>query len=222
MHDSSVNAKWLKKYTRLEYLESTLRNHELYMGDCSDWPDKNDAAGLEMFSHQTGASGIGVTCLTMATDRFHFWEIYGEREKGVCLWFDYADLVSDVERDPSLQGRQVDYYTVAKLLQQCEPRTLPFAKRGQYADEKEFRVLRQHASAEAPSVRRGLVFRPQSLRRIYLNDWLDPTACELWKGRISAWGVGQYDHVKILSNRTLRYARWIRALQVVANKGNGP
>lgn len=203
---------------RLEHLEATLRNHELYMGDASSWPDKNDAAALELFSRQTGASRIQVTCLTMATDRFHFWEIYGGREKGVCLWFDYASLVSDIERDPSLQGRYVDYYTVAELLQQCEPWVLPFAKRGQYADEREFRVLRQRSSAEATSSDRGLIFRPQSLRRIYLNDWLEPVACDMEKRRIAEWGADQYDHVKILSNRTLRYGRWIRALEVVANK----
>lgn len=208
--------KWLKKFMRLEHLEATLSGHELYMGDASHWPDKNDAAALELFSRRIGAAAIRVTCLTMATDRFHFWEIYGGREKGVCLWFDYADLVLDIERDPSLQARQIDYYTVAELLQRCMPGALAFAKRAQYADEKEFRVLRRHESEEAASVSRGLTFRPESLRRIYLNDWLDSSEFAFEKSRITEWSAGHYDHLKILSNRTLRYSRWIKALEVVA------
>ena len=210
--------KWLKKFMRLEHLESTLTGHELYMGDASGWPDKNDAVALELFRRRTGAAAIRVTCLTMATDRFHFWEIYGGREKGVCLWFDYADLLLDIKHDSSLQGRQVNYFTVAELLERCEPGALAFAKRGQYADEKEFRVLRRYESEEAASVGRGLKFRPQSLRRIYLNDWLDSAACDYEKRRIAAWSAGQYEHLKILSNRSLRYPRWIKALEVVASR----
>lgn len=215
--------KWLKKFMRLEHLESTLIGHELYMGDASRWPDKNDAIALELFRRRTGAATIGVTCLTMAPDRFHFWEIYGGREKGVCLWFDYADLLLDIKRDPSLQGREVNYYTVTKLLERCEPGALAFAKRDQYADEKEFRVLRCHESEEATFVSRGLKFRPNSLRRIYLNNWLDSAEFEFEKSRIVAWCAGQYDHLKIRSNRTLQYPRWIEALEVVAcrNAKNG-
>lgn len=210
--------KWLKKFMRLEHLEATLSANELHMGDASQWPDKNDAAAVELFRRHISTAAIRISCLTMATDRFHFWEIYGGREKGVCLWFDYADLMQDIKSDPSLQGRQVDYYTVAELLERCEPSALAFAKRGQYADEKEFRVLRRHESEEAACVSQGLKFRPQSLRRIYLNDWLDSVEREFEKRRIAEWSAGRYDHVKILSNRTLRYSRWIQALELVASR----
>ena len=203
-----VKAKiqWLKKYTKLEYLQLILKERQLHLGDPKDWLDKNDSKLIQLYSGASGAFEMRATCLAEAADRFHFWAIFGECEKGVCLWFDKASLLGDIRKDQSLIAENVQYLS-SDGLRKLERRFVPFAKREQYQDEREFRVLRvkptQHVAADK------FEFSAFSLRRIYLNPWLSRIAAEREKTKISNLLGSEFRHVKVLQNRTLRQNSWI-------------
>ena len=205
---AKAKMQWLKKYTKLEYLQSILEERRLYLGNPKDWPDKNDSKLIQLYSGASGAFEMRATCLAEAADRFHFWAIFGECEKGVCLWFDKASLLGDIHKDQSLIADKVKYRS-SNGLRKLERRLVPFAKREQYQDEREFRILRvkpaRHVAADK------FEFSAFSLRRIYLNPWLSRIAAEREKTKISNFLGSEFRHVKVFQNRTLRQKSWIEA-----------
>lgn len=210
------NSSWLKKYTTLEHLEKTIRNRELHLGDPSKWSDKNDSECIRLYSNWCGDFKMLATCLTNAPDRFHFWHIFGERERGVCLWFEQDRLCKDIEKDSTLVFRKVKYPPPADLTK-TNPCDLPFTKREQYADECEHRVLRKAAIHSGKSNDK-FGFSAQSLRRIYLNPWLSLTEYETEKAKVSKL-LCQYglSHVCIKRNRLLEKKAWIKDVSACLN-----
>ena len=211
--------KRLKKYMKLEHLKDTLENKRLFLGDPNSWEDKNDAKLMELFKEARGYAAIRVTCLTASADRYHFWDIFGEKERGVCLWFDRVQLLDDISHDPNLCAGEVQYYMPESL----ETKTvdhLPFAKRAQYADEREFRVLRCYQKGE--EVKGALRFRPSSLKGVYLNPWLSQNGGEfdMWKEQIRKWieSAGYGQEIEILQNKTIYYPKWIEAAKKIAGR----
>lgn len=209
--------QWLKKYTKLDYLEGILRNRHLHLGNPSDWDDKNDSEGIRLFSAGHSDFKVLSTCLTEAADRFHFWHVFGEREKGVCLWFDKERLIHDIQTDSSLIADSVLYRT-PKEVAQLSANQIPFAKREQYRDESEFRVLRVQKASNTPIDK--FLFSQDSLRRIYLNPWLSNNEADLAKAWITDTLEDEFGHVEVLQNRTLGSKRWLDAISLVAEQGN--
>lgn len=205
--------RWLKKYTRLEHLSSVLEKRQLHLGDPAHWDDKNDSELIQIYSHASGAVETRSACLTGAADRYHFWAVFGENTKGVCLWFDRDDLLSDIQKDQTLMAGPVQYMSASKL-SKLKLRKIPFAKREQYADEQEFRVLRRYSS-RGPSTD-GFGFSVASLKRIYLNPWL--TGKALNREKVSVWAMLEkgYKHVELYQNRTLKKQAWIEAAKSAA------
>lgn len=202
--------RWLKKYMTLEYLEKTLIRQELFLGDPQSWPDKNDSKVLDVYKSQMALKAVRATCMSMAPDRYHFWKLFGDSENGVCLWFDRKSLERDMEGDTSLRWKKVSYYTPSKLKEKCKLSELPFAKRAQYADEKEYRVLREYAETDK-KLGYGITFQPASLKRIYLNSWLSRNTYKHLKRKIAYTSPSIYSHLKIKQNRVLDYKVWIDA-----------
>lgn len=164
---------WLKKYTKLEYLNSILGECALHLGDPTTWDDKNDAFAFSQYSKAKGHAGVRATCLTASSDRFHFWHIFGAREEGVCLWFDRKLLMDSFENEAHLTVQAVNYCRECEL-EGKKVDELPFLKRMQYSDEREWRVVRYASeSGRVPSSR--LEFPPNALRKIYLNAWGSPS-----------------------------------------------
>lgn len=207
-HMAKAKSQWLKKYTKLEYLQLILKTRHLHLGNPKCWPDKNDSKLIQLYSAASGAFAMRATCLTAAADRFHFWAIFGECEKGVCLWFDKMSLLGDIGNDQSLVAEKAQYRSPDGL-RKLERRLVPFAKREQYKDECEFRILRvkpaQHVAADK------FEFSASSLKRIYLNPWLSRDAVEQEKAKISKLLGSDFRHVKVFQNRTLRQKSWIEA-----------
>ena len=205
---------WLKKYTKLEYLHATLQQRQLYLGYPKEWDDKNDSECIRLYSATSDGFEIRATCLTEAADRFHFWHVFGEREKGVCLWFDKNSLLNDIKNDASLVANEVQYPTCRKL-SQIEPHLIPFIKREQYQDEREFRVLRVKAAHNTAADK--FSFSARSLRRVYLNPWLSSKTVEQEKSKIAGMLKNGLKHVEVLQNRSLRHDDWIAAVSSAAH-----
>ena len=147
-----------------------------------------------------------VTCLTMAEDRFHFWKIFGESEKGVCLWFDRAQLEKDIKKDETLVAHDVQYPSNDEL-RSLQRHLIPFAKRAQYTDEREFRIIRTSTTSGASE--EIFNFSSHSLQRIYLNPWLTSKDASKEKDRIRKILGDGLGHVKVLQNRSLLSRDWI-------------
>lgn len=208
-------SKWLKKYMKIEFLESTLKKQALFLGDPSKWIDLNDAAVLNAYKNRKNLSAIRATCLTRAQDRYHFWAIFGEEKKGVCLWFSADKFIEDVRQDRTLQANDVGYYTLPELKSVCDPCHLPFAKRKQYEDEREYRVVREYAFGMSGEVK-GVKFRPESLARIYLNSWLNDDEFKKEKSSIERLLTGPYEHVRLHQNKVRDYSPWIHIVNDIA------
>lgn len=211
------NKQWLKKYTKLEYLEQTLKKKQLHLGDPTKWPDKNDSTGIQRYSKEFCDFDILGTCLTQARDRFHFWHIFGEKEHGVCLWFDRNCLIEDIKVDSSLVARKVQY-RMPNELKKLTVDQLPFAKRKQYRDECEFRVLRQSATQIVPDDK--FLFSADSLKRIYLNPWLSPEKVDQETQKIEKLRNNGLEHVEVKQNRTLENKEWIDAICDLVKRGH--
>lgn len=206
-----ANSSWLKKYTKLEHLKGILQERQLYLGDPSDWEDQNDSEVIRLSSKNFGGFNLRATCLTEAVDRYHFWHVFGEREHGVCLWFEKDSLLNDVQNDPSLVADIVQYRN-AEDLRRLERKSIPFTKRVQYSDEREFRILRvEQAQNTAPE---KLAFSARSLRRIYLNPWLSLEDAKRKKTEISSWLGKDLGHIDVYQNRSLKQKTWIDAAAI--------
>ena len=201
--------KWLKKYTKLEYLEGILRKHSLYLGDVDTWPDKNDAFCVN-HAYRCGAR---VVCLTNGDDRFHFWSDYASAHDGVCLWFDSKELLKELRKNSRLDTGWVAYpkrnTETEKLSFQDgqRPKNSAFVKREQYADEREFRIV----SPEPNGNDSWIAFPKSSLKKIYLNAWMRECCVSREKDRIrellDRYGYEQ-GSVEVLQNRVLDHHNW--------------
>lgn len=201
--------KWLKKYTKLEYIKSILEMRQLYLGNPADWDDQNDGEAIRIYAERKGDYRVRATCLTQGSDRFHFWHIFGERERGICLWFDFDSLDSDIKKDSSLIARSVRYPNEKDLVT-TKTDEIPFTKREQYVDEREYRVIRVQPPVGIEYDQ--FFFSANSLRRIYLNPWLSPFWVRSYKCELSKHLQGDLQHVELKQNRSLRMNRWIEKL----------
>lgn len=209
---------WLKKYTELEYLESILRNRHLHLGDPKTWPDKNDSKLVEMYSKKFNVPDIRGTCLTEAPDRFHFWSIFGKCEEGVCLWFEKNSLLQDIEKDKSLTSRPVKYCTIAQM-RDLDADSVPFAKRAQYSDEREFHIIRKRLEPEGPNDQSDkFEFSISSLKGIYLNSWLGSGEVESWTERIKEYLDNDFAGVCVKQNKIINSDEWIKAAHMALEK----
>ncbi len=202
---------WLKKYTELKYLEGILKFQSLHLGDPACWDDKNDSAVLKNYAEKEKISAVRSTCLTNAPDRFHFWSIFGKEELGVCLWFDRELLKKDIENDKSLIASLVEYPKMKELeLKKPELKKIPFLKREQYRDEGEYRIVRVYKDDPPPND--GFKFSANSLKRIYLNAWLNENEVKDQNSKINELLGVEYKHVDLKQNRVLRKKNWIDAV----------
>lgn len=204
--------EWIKKYTKYEYLKNILHKQSLFLGDPSDWPDKNDAYAIGLAGFEKPA----VTCLTSSQDRFHFWTVFGNAEEGVCLWFERDEFISALKGLDGLKFGKVEYPPKSELKKGIDAELGPaFYKREQYKDEKEFRIIRPNAKTAAEQ---WLRFEKTSLKRIFLNSWLQPCCVKRMKAEINKWlDEFGYPDVLVQQNRVKDSGKWKDALR----KANG-
>jgi len=195
---------------RIEHLWELLEKEEIYLNYNyeSDWEDKNDVELIKIYKDINNIEKLGVSCLTTGRDRYHFWKIYGGEREGVCLWFDKVDLMKDIKKDKKLLWNKVDCYNENEFKEKRTIPKLPFIKRKQYEDEKEFRVFREHKRGDT-SEAKGIKFTPKSLKRIYLNSWLDQNPYAAVKSKINEKLRGRYEVELIQQSKILEYPKWI-------------
>jgi Protein of unknown function (DUF2971) len=197
---------WLKKYTKMSFLHPIILGEELHLADPATWEDKNDIAVLKLYAERRNFQSVRVTCLNQGTDKYHFWSIYGDKERGICLWFDRKSLLKDIKNDSSLISGSISYRaeseTSAILVDQ-----VAFQKRKQYEHEREFRIIRRFEMNEP--ITNGLKFSPLTLRKIFLNPWLSNGESSFYKDIFGQMLPKSFSHVQILQNRSLDKSLWV-------------
>lgn len=199
----------------IKYLWPLLEDKEIFLNfdGWENWGDKNDVELIKIYNDEIKNEKFGVTCFTYGSDKIHYWTAYCKKEKGVCLWFDKTELEKDIEqnleKDPNLKCRDVIYLTTKELSENGKLLELPFCKRKQYMDEKEFRVFRELKNDDSSNTG-GFKFDPKSLKRIYFNSWLDVECMKALVAKAEGKMKCSFGHVKIKQNRVHKFKPWIK------------
>jgi len=193
----------------IEYLWPLLEDNEIFLNfdGWEKWGDKNDVELIKIYNDKIKNKKFGVTCFTYGSDKIHYWTAYCKRENGVCLWFDKTELEKDIEKDPNLKCRDVIYLTPKELSENGKLSELPFCKRKQYIDEKEFRVFRELKNGDTSNTR-GFEFSPKTLKRVYFNSWLDKECKKALVAKAKEKLSDGYAHVKIKQNKVHKFKKW--------------
>lgn len=213
-----MKSMWIKKYTKLKYLETILRRHKLHLGDPKSWDDKNDAFSLEQYRLARSLAVLKVTCLTTASDRYHFWKEFGSKEDGVCLWFDRKQFINGISSAKNTACGYVKYLTPTQLVQINSLNDLRFAKRAQFYDEQEYRIVYEGGNRGSEKSEYGFSFPISSLKRIYLNGWLSIESVHCWKKRIEEYSNSFGHDISVKQNRATNSPAWKCAVQELISR----
>jgi len=206
------NPNLLKKYTQIRFLEDILTNNRLHLANPESWEDKNDVKLIEHYRSQMGIKDIRILCMNESADRYHFWKIYGQERQGVCLWFDKTIFIENECNNlnyPKTICETVQYKNKEDLQGAPPPlSSLPFLKRAQYRDEKEFRIVRTYDE----SIKENddfFEFNPASLKQIFINDWLNGKELAAIKSIVKSFP--EHKNIVVKQNKTLGFQEWLNA-----------
>lgn len=167
-------SKVAKRYTQLPFLLHMLRHSELALLDPASWEDRNDAYYLDLFRARNAFTSVFALCMTSASTTFHHWKIFSGSTSGVCIHFDYDQLVLWAAAN-QIQLRQMCYVSLRDASRAPPSKLdLPFRKRKSFIDEKELRLL--YASDQQQSSSKTFPFELSMVEKIQINPWLPEEA----------------------------------------------
>lgn len=198
--------RWLKKYMSIQHLESWFQAGGIYLADPTMWKDKNDIFAMKKYQELNRISNSRVACLTAGPDRFHFWYVFGKKHCGICLWFDFT-IIDDLKKDSSIIAKWVQYRSLKWLSVNGKGDEIPFYKRQQYADEREFRILKNY---DLPLSNQSVYasIDKAKLKGIYLNPWLDDKELKTTRDRIHALSEKYGYRPQLKQNKSINHKGW--------------
>ncbi len=175
----------LRRYTSLAVLMDMLHRRAISFMNPNSWDDRNDAFSLERFRQVEGCGSVTALCLTGADETYHHWKIFAPGMEGACIWFDREALIERFEDDADILQGEVIYHTIAEL-KQITPTAhqMPFLKRLQFADEREYRIIAVDDDAHID--RCEFEIDLGMIRRITLSPWMPPTVADSVKATLKA------------------------------------
>jgi hypothetical protein len=105
---SRQSTKYLRRYTDLAALRYLLREQKLTLRDPQFWTDTNDSRYLECYRQKMGLSSVLALCFTQSSERFHYWETFGNRTiptDRVKIKFKRSELVEAMDSHPWTAAR---------------------------------------------------------------------------------------------------------------------
>jgi hypothetical protein len=132
--------EYLRHYTDLSALFYLLTERKLTLLNGERWEDKNDIFFLEEYRKKKELKSVLALCFIRASERFHFWKVFGAGSSGVRIRFRREDLLRAVKRPGLLTGK-VDYLHFNEITKPLAVDRLPFIKRHGFQDEREFRMV---------------------------------------------------------------------------------
>lgn len=176
----------LRRYTSLAVLIDMIQRRAISFMNPAFWDDRNDAFSLERFRQLEDCGSVLALCLTGADETYHHWKVFSPGMEGVCVWFDRDGLIEQFEEDSEdLLHGDVTYHTISEL-KSMHPSAdrIPFLKRVQFADEREYRFL---ITEDDPHIDRCEQSLDLSLvTRITLSPWMPISIADSVKATIAA------------------------------------
>ncbi len=166
--------KFVKRYTTLSSALQTLRQEKLVLLSPSKWDDANDAYFMDLYRSQIASQSVLALCCTMAKETYHHWRVFTQGMDGIAIEFHREPLEQAVEKQEGFCAGAVNYMSVQALKDQASSgiKTLPFAKREGYSDEREWRII-----AECEDVREyaDLAIELSWISSITFSPWMPPS-----------------------------------------------
>jgi hypothetical protein len=204
----TMSVTYLRRYTDITSLIYLLRERKITLVNPQSWDDSNDSYYLELYREKKNLRCVLALCFTRAAERYHYWRVFAYGLGGVCVRFDYSELLDAVRREqPNLRTGTVRYLTLKELLpKRLATEDLPFLKRSAFRDEKEFRLI---YGSERKKLSKLDVSIPLScIDRIKLNPWIDDARSRHVKWLLrSVRGCGA---LNIVGSNLLSSDRWKR------------
>lgn len=164
--------RYLRRYTDLTALLHILQTRSISLLDPDNWEDKNDSEFMRIFKNNSELTSLVALCFTQAGETYHHWKVFAKGMSGVCIYFNKDKLLTHLASQ-NVQGGAVNYFTLQGLKDaKLTLSELPFSKRYQFRDEKEFRVI--HASNDAQFSVKSFAIGLDCIERIALSPWLAP------------------------------------------------
>jgi hypothetical protein len=167
------NRKYLRRYTDLSALFYLLAEEKVTLLDPQSWDDRNDSYYLSLYKKYKKLKSVLALCFTEASERYHFWRVFGAGSSGVRIRFKRSDLLSVVKEKPGLRMEPVEYMELDKIGKTALPiDKFPFVKRYAFRDEQEFRMVYETKTDQVSKL--DIPIPLSCIDKIVLNPWLHP------------------------------------------------
>jgi hypothetical protein len=133
--------KDLRRYTDPSALFYLLAKRKLTLLNPRRWDDNNDSYCLRQYRIKKGLQSVLAVCFVQASERYHFWKVFGAGTSGVRIKFKRAAPLRAADEVPGVKHREVKYLRLAKIKGCPNVDDLPSVKRWGFQDEKEYRVV---------------------------------------------------------------------------------
>ena len=199
------NNEKLRRYTTLPILLDMLANRHITLLDPSSWEDRNDSFFLETYRTKKKLKTLLALCFTMRGETFHHWKVFAGNASGVCVRFHGDRLLDCFNGKQGVRTGKVKYILTRDLKEKPpKPIELPFLKRKQYEDEKEFRIL--YESHDKTFSHKTFKLDLKSIDRIILSPWLPNPVFETLKSLIP--NIARDSSIRVTHTGVIDYWLW--------------
>lgn len=166
-----MKPKFFNRYTTLPVLIDMLWRKQITLLSPQSWDDRNDAYYLERYQAEKKLGSVLALCFSTKRETFHHWRVFSQGASGACIEFGAEQFLESVRDKAEFRHGMVKYSRI-DTLERRTPKvdTWPFLKRLPYADEAEYRVICE--SATASELARPLDFDIAAVKRVTLSPWM--------------------------------------------------
>ena len=186
--DKPSDAQELRRYTDVLNVLEIARRQRVPLSKPSFWSDATDRLCLQVYAEQFRIEGgtdrtVFALCLTQTRETSHHWQLYASHSHGACVVFDRAEFCAAVDRAaqaaPSIKHGAVKYLDYTAMKKACgdDASRLPFVKRKEFEDEREYRVIAMTPS-ELFDGEFSIPVPVSAIKRIVLGYRMPPTLAQ--------------------------------------------
>jgi hypothetical protein len=197
---------FLNRYTDLPALIQILDRKCVTLLDPLTWDDKNDSYFMAEYKLRHGAKTLLALCFSEADETYHHWRVFSHGSQGVCIQFDKAKFLKQFEIDKRIKHGNMRY---ARRSAFAVPRTirledLPFLKRRQYEDEREYRIV--YLNKETEHQTKDYRINIDWILQITLSPWLPSAMQDAIKRTLRS--IDGCEHLRILPSTAVNSEKW--------------
>ncbi|MEK7994686.1 MAG: DUF2971 domain-containing protein [Planctomycetota bacterium] len=197
---------FLNRYTDLPALIHVLNTKCVTLLDPLTWDDKNDSYFMAEYKERHRAKTLLALCFSEADETYHHWRVFSHGSQGVCIKFDKVKFLKQFEIDNRIKHGKMRYAVRSAF---AAPRTirleeLPFLKRRQYEDEREYRIV--YLNKETAHQTKDYRINIDWISRITLSPWLPSAMQDAIKRTLRS--IDGCEHLRISPSTATNSERW--------------